>query len=148
MPPKKSSLKPSGHVAIPGLGELIVEGFHLEPTYRGFVAGSILGINRAVCSRLPERAGTIFYGKRDPSEIGMHFVVPTIEELKQRLPGYVCMALLRAEPIRDKTYDDDTLWSEVVCCWFADDVSQDINFMILAGIRPFAWEKFAKNDGI
>lgn len=40
------------------------------------------------------------------------------------------------------------MWSEAVCCWFADSISQDINSMIIAGIRPFAWEKFAKNDGM
>jgi len=83
-----------------------------------------------------------------PNEIGVHFVTPAIEELKQRLPGFLCMALVRSEPIKDATYDEDTMWSEAVCCWFADSISQDINSMIIAGIRPFAWEKFAKNDGM
>lgn len=58
------------------------------------------------------------------------------------------MTLVRAGPVKDKTYDEDTLWSEVICCWFADSISKDITTMILAGIRPFPWEKFAKNGGI
>ena len=143
-----SPLNRSWQIEIPGLGQMTMLGFHLKPTYRGFVEGNVFGANRAICSELPERAGGVFYGKRDLSEIGVHFTIPAIEELKQRLPGYICMALVRSDPIKDKTYDEDTLWSEVICCWFTDSISQDITSMILAGIRPFPWEKFAKNGGV
>lgn len=49
----------------PGDCPLTVQGFHLEPTYRGFSEGNVFGANRAICSKLRERAGTTFYGKRD-----------------------------------------------------------------------------------
>lgn len=148
METNRSPLNRSWQIEIPGHGQLTVQGFYLEPTYRGFSEGNVFGANRAICSKLRERAGTTFYGKRDPNEIGVYFEVPSIEELKQRLPGFLCMALVRSAPIKDTTYDEDTLWSEVVCCWFTNSISQDINSMIISGIRPFAWEKFAKNDGI
>ena len=148
METNRSPLNRSWQIEIPGHGQLTIQGFHLEPTYGGFSEGNVFGANRAICSKLRELAVTTFYGKRDPNEIGVHFVTPTIEELKQPLPGFLCMALVRSEPIKDATYDEDTLWSEVVCCWFTDDVSQNINSMILAGIRAFPWEKFAKNGGV
>lgn len=143
-----SSQKRSWELDIPGLGLLTILGFHLEPTYKHSVEHKVFGANRAIYSDLAEQAASSFFPRRNPREIGVQYPIPSRESLQQRLPKYLCMALVRSVPIKDSTYDEDTLWSEVVCCWFTDSISQDINSMILAGIRPFAWEKFAKNGGV
>lgn len=149
-------MKPSSHrirpprwqVHIPRWKELGIEQFHVAPSYLGVLEGSTESVNKEIVEELPARAGAIFCGKRAAGMIPIHYAKPTEAEMRKPFPDFLCMALAISEPVKDETFDDETLYSRVVCCWFTGDLNRSIEALLLDGIQPFAWDDYAQNWGV
>jgi hypothetical protein len=131
-------------VQIPDWKKLWIQQFYFKPTYLGVLEGTIRYINQETISCLPEKANAIFRVSRT----AVYFQMPTAEHLERPLPDFLCMALVTSKPVEDETYDEYTLYSRVVCCWFTNDLNRTVGDLIRDGIHPFPWEKYAENWGV
>ena len=132
---------------VPHWRDLGIETFHVVPTYHRVLEGSTVGINRHIIRHLPERVMGIFFRGRAAGATPIHFRQPSAAEMKRPFPDFLCMALATSGPVMDKTYDEDTMWSQVVCCWFTNDIDCGLQPLLRAGIRRFRWDDYAENCG-
>lgn len=85
----------------------------------------------------------MFWGESS-NDVHVH-VVPPCYSAKERLPEYVCFALLCGSPVKGRPDSEDSEWSECACCWFTSDAHLTITELVEQGVKPFDWAKIAVN---
>jgi hypothetical protein len=128
-------------VAIPRWKTFNVSRFAVQPTYEGFLEGTVSGINRTLKDEL---------AKVVASSLQLdHFARPPLHlpkiDIDQALPGFLCMALLEAASFDSDADDDFGAYSMCGVCWFVDDLTPSIDELISKGVKPFNWRNFASN---
>lgn len=126
-------------VTISGWKKFKVSRFAVQPTYMGFLEGTVSGINQMLQRKLARVVAA--------SLALDHFAHPPlyIPEIDRNrvLPGFLCMALLEAASF--DTGDDFGAYSMCGVCWFVDDLTPSISELISKGVKRFDWNKFAIN---
>jgi len=136
---------PRWRVAVPGWRELVVGRLHIEPTYRGYLEGTVEDINRHLIGTLRTRAGFMVGATTETDAVPFYTRPLKGPAIRTPLPDFLCLALLYSTPVKDATLDEDTIASRCVYAWFTNDCSAGANELLRTGIRRFAWDKHAIN---
>jgi hypothetical protein len=129
-------------VAISGWKKFNVSRFAVQPTYMGFLEGTVSGINYMLQRKLARVVAA--------SLALDHFAHPPLYipeiDLGRVLPVFLCMALLEAASFSKE--DEWGGYSMCGVCWFVDDLTPSIAELISNGVKRFDWKKFAINASI
>jgi len=117
--------------------KVILEGFNMEPTYAGLLAG----IPTAESNQLLLKRIT------SPKDWGNRATLLKKSDLyasKNVLKPVIYSAWLSAEPIND--VDNKFDGSDLILIWLGDEHKEmTFNDLIVYGIGLFNWEKYAEN---
>ena len=120
-----------------------LSSFFIRSSYEGYLEGNIPSINRRILEELPKEVAIMFWGESSET-VHVHVVPPCYSD-KERLPKYVCFALLCSSPVKGRHDSENSEWSECACCWFTSDPNLPIIELVRHGVKPFDWEKAAIN---
>ena len=119
-----------------------IVSFFIRRSYEGYLEGKISSINRRILQKAPKEAAIMFWGESS-KDVHVHVVPPCYT--KEKLPEYLCFALLCSSPVKGRHDSGNSEWSECVCCWFTSDGNLPITELVAQGVNPFDWAKLAIN---